>query len=64
MRITSIRMLIAIATLHNLDIHQKDVKPAFLNDELNEELYTEQPERFIVNGQERKVCRLFKSFTD
>ena len=28
-RITSIRMLIAIATLHNLEIHQMDVKSAF-----------------------------------
>ena len=35
-RITSIRILIAIAVLHNIDIHQMDVKTAFLNDELNE----------------------------
>ena len=34
-RITSIRMLIAIAVLHNLDIHQMDIKTAFLNGELN-----------------------------
>ena len=38
-RITFIRMLIAIATLHNLDIHQMDVMTAFLNGELNEEIY-------------------------
>ena len=49
-RITSIRMLIAIAVLHNLDIHQMDVKTAFLNGELNEEIYMEQPEGFIVKG--------------
>ena len=30
-------MLIVIAVLHNLDIHQMDVKTAFLNDELNED---------------------------
>ena len=36
-------MLIAIAVLHNLDIHQMDVKTAFLNGELNEEIYMEQP---------------------
>ena len=54
-------MLIAIATLHNLDIHQMDVKIAFLNGELNEEIYIEQPEGFIVKGQEHKVCKLVKS---
>jgi hypothetical protein len=32
-RITSIRMLIAIAALNNLEIHQMDVKTAFLNGE-------------------------------
>ena len=60
-RITSIRMLIAIAVLHNLDIHQIDVKTAFLNSELNEEIYMEQPKGFIVKGQEHKVCKLVKS---
>ena len=42
-RKTSIRMLIAIASLYNLEIHQMDVKTAFLNGELNEEIYMEQP---------------------
>ena len=60
-RIISIQMLIAIAVLHNLDIHQIDVKTAFLNGELNEEIYMEQPEGFIVKGQEYKVFKLVKS---
>ena len=60
-RITSIRMLIAIAALNNLEIHQMDVKKTFLNGELNEEIYMEQPEGFIVPSQEKKVCRLVKS---
>ena len=60
-RITSIRMLVAIVALHNLEIHQMDVKTAFLNGELNEEIYMEQPKVFIVPGQEKKVCRLVKS---
>ena len=55
-------MLIAIAILHSLDIHQMDVKTAFLNGELNEEIYMEQPEGFIVKGQEYKLCKLIKSF--
>ena len=60
-RITSIRMLIAIAAIFNLEIHQMDVKTAFLNGELDEEIYMEQPEGFNVPGQENKVCKLVKS---
>jgi hypothetical protein len=53
-RITSIRMLIVIAALHNLEIHQMDVKTTFLNGELDEEIYMEQPKEFIVPGKENK----------
>ena len=60
-RISSIRMLIAITAIHNLEIHQMDVKTAFLNGDLNEEIYMEQPEGFLFPGQEKKVCRLVKS---
>ena len=60
-RITSICMLIAIAALYNLEIHPMDVKTAFLNGDLDEEIDMEQPEGFIVPGQEKKVCRLVKS---
>ena len=60
-RITSIRMLIAIAAIFNFEIHQMDVKTAFLNGELDEEIYMEQPEGFNVPGQENKVCKLVKS---
>ena len=59
--ITSIRMLIAIKALHNLKIHQMDVKTAFLNGDLSEEIYKDQPEGFISPGQEKKVCKLIKS---
>ena len=61
MRITSIRVLIAIATLHNLEIHQMDVKTIFLNGKLEKEIYMEQPEEFVALGQEKKVCKLIKS---
>ena len=42
-RIISIRMLISIAALFNLEIHQFEVKTAILNGDLNEEIYMEQP---------------------
>ena len=54
-------MLIGIAALRNLEIHQMDVKTAFLNGELEEEIYMKQPEGFVIPGQEHKVCRLVKS---
>ncbi|GKB53652.1 retrovirus-related pol polyprotein from transposon TNT 1-94, partial [Tanacetum coccineum] len=54
-RITSIRTLIAIAAIHNLIIHQMDVKTIFLNGELNEEIYMQQPGGFVVKGQEHKM---------
>ena len=60
-KITSIRKLIAIAAVYKLEIHQMDVKTAFLNGDLEEEIYLEQPKGFIVPGQEQKVCRLIKS---
>ena len=56
------RWQMAIAALHNLEIHQMDVKTTFLNGELNEEIYMKQSKGFIVPSQEKKVCRLVKSF--
>ena len=43
-RITSMRMVIVIAALHGLEIHQVDVKTTFLNRDLDKEIYMEQPE--------------------
>ena len=60
-RITSIRLLIAFAAINKLEIHQMDVKTAFLNGELEEEIYMEQPEGFQAPGNGNKVCKLVKS---
>ncbi|GJW61925.1 zinc finger, CCHC-type containing protein [Tanacetum coccineum] len=59
--ISTIRMLIAMALIHNLVIHQMDVKTAFLNGDLDEEVYMNQPQGFIMPGNENKVCKLIKS---
>ena len=59
-RMTSIRLLIALAAIHSLVIHQMDVKTAFLNGDLDEEVYMKQPKGFVVPGQEHKVCKLLK----
>ena len=60
-RITSIRMLFSLASLYHLIVHQMDVKTTFLNGDLNEEVYMEQPEGFTLPGNEKKVCKLVKS---
>ena len=60
-RITSIRILFALDFIHDLYVHQMDVKTAFLNGDLNEEIYMEQPEGFVLPGNEHKVCKLVKS---
>ena len=63
-RITSIRLLIVIAAIFDLKIHQMDVKTAFLNGDLEEEIYMDQPEGFVEPEQESKVCKLIKSLYD
>ncbi|GKA38068.1 retrovirus-related pol polyprotein from transposon TNT 1-94 [Tanacetum coccineum] len=60
-RITSIMVLFALALIYNLPIHQMDVKTAFLNGDLDEEVYMKQPEGFVLPGHENKVCELKKS---
>ena len=60
-RLTSIRVLFAIASIYNLHVHQMDVKTAFLNGDLDKEIYMEQPEGFVLLGNEKKVCKLVKS---
>nr|GEX53146.1 zinc finger, CCHC-type [Tanacetum cinerariifolium] len=60
-RITTIRLLLALAAIHNLVIHQIDVKTAFLNGDLEEEVYMKQPKGFVMPGNEHKVCKLVKS---
>ena len=60
-RMTTIRVLIALAASHKFLVHQMDVKTAFLNGELNEEIYMQRPDAFVPTGQENLLCRLKKS---
>ncbi|GJZ26064.1 zinc finger, CCHC-type containing protein [Tanacetum coccineum] len=53
-RISTIRLLIAMESIYNLIIHQMDVKTAFLNGDLDEEVYMNHPQGFITPGNENK----------
>ena len=54
-RIASIRLLIAVAAIHDLKIHQMNVETSFLNGDLDEEIYMYQLEGFVEFGQENTV---------
>ena len=60
-RTTTIKLMIVLASIHNLVIHQMDVKTAFLYEELDKEVHMKQPEGFVLKGHENKVCKLVKS---
>jgi Reverse transcriptase (RNA-dependent DNA polymerase) len=60
-RFTSIRLILATVAGLDLELHQMDVKTVFLNGNLEEEIYMEQPASFVVEGQEHKVCELLRS---
>lgn len=60
-RVESVRSVIALACKKGLKLHQMDVTTAFLNGNLEEEIYMKQPEGFVADGQEHLVCRLKRS---
>jgi hypothetical protein len=45
-------------------LHQKDVKTAFLNGVIEEEVYIEQPQGFVIYGKESHVCKLKKALNE
>ncbi|GJW53820.1 retrotransposon protein, putative, ty1-copia subclass [Tanacetum coccineum] len=59
--IRAIRILIAISAFYDYEIWQIDVKTAFLNGYLDEDIYTVQPKGFINHKHLRKVCKLQRS---
>jgi hypothetical protein len=57
----SVRIMLAIAAFFDYEICQMDVKTAFLNGNVEEELYMVQPEGFIDPKDAGKVCKLQRS---
>ncbi|GJU58530.1 putative RNA-directed DNA polymerase [Tanacetum coccineum] len=59
--IRAIRILIAIAAYYDYEIWQMDVKTAFLNGRLDEDIYMEQPEGYVNPKYPNRVCKLQRS---
>ncbi|KAK8971909.1 hypothetical protein V6N11_027676 [Hibiscus sabdariffa] len=57
----SILILLAIGAFHDYEIWQMDVKTAFLNGKLEEDVYMTQPEGFVTQENAGKVCKLQRS---
>jgi len=60
-KMSSIRIVLSLATTLDLEVEQMDVKTAFLHGDLEEEIYMKQPDGFLIEGKEDHVWRLRKS---
>jgi hypothetical protein len=60
-RLEAIRMFLAYACHKQFKVYQMDVKSSFLNGDLKEEVYMEQPEGFQLSDNPDFVCKLKKS---
>jgi len=63
-KMESVRICMALAAVHHWSLYQLDVKNAFLNGILEEEVYMTQPPGFVVQEEASKVCHLRKSLYD
>ena len=52
----TIRIILSLAASYKWEIHQMDVKSAFLNGNLSEEIYMQQPPGFITSETSSLVC--------
>jgi hypothetical protein len=57
----SFRIVVVLVAHYDLELHQMDVKIAFLNSDLDETIFMAQPEGFVVKGKEQMGRRLNKS---
>ena len=58
---TTFRTLLAVAAAKNMKVRHHDIKTAFLNGDVTEDLYMSQPEGYVAAGQEKLVCKLSKA---
>ena len=60
-RYTLIRAIMELASMMKWDLHQIDMKTAFLNGVIEEEVYIEQPQGFEVEDRHTHICKLKKA---
>ena len=60
MKFATFRMLLSRAAMEDMEVHQVDVKTAFLHGDLDQEIFMHQPDGFKEKGKEHLVCRLQK----
>jgi hypothetical protein len=60
-RMESVRLLLALVAQEGWRVHHMDIKSAFLNSDLKDEVYVHQPPGFAIPDKEGKVLRLRKA---
>lgn len=60
-RYTTIRSLLSLVVTMRWHIHQMDVKTAFLNGTIDEDVFIEQPQGFEINSRQTHVCKVKKA---
>eukprot|EP00253_Pinus_taeda_P025748 PITA_25748 len=60
-RLEAIKMFLALSSFQKFEVFQMDVKSSFLNGDLEEEVYTEQLDGFILGNDPKLVCRIKKA---
>ena len=58
MRQTSIKIVLALVTSHEMHLEQMDVMTTFLHGDLEEQIYIKQPQGFTKGGPDQLVCKL------
>jgi hypothetical protein len=56
-----VSMMLLLAAHKHWEVHHMDMKSAFLNGTLKEEVYVQQPPKFVIVGTEHKVLQLHKA---
>jgi hypothetical protein len=60
-KFTSIKLLLAIIVIKDLEVYQIDFKNAFLSGDLEEVIFMEQHNGQVLKRQEKFICKLHKS---